>query len=558
LNFRQLLPEWIQRYQRPDLRHDLIAGLTVGVMLIPQGMAYAMLAGLPPIYGLYASALPPVLYALFGTCRQLSVGPGAVVALMTASGIGLIAQSGTEQYIALIALLSLAVGLIQFCFGIGRLGFLVHFLSNPVVQGFTSAAVIIIVISQLKLWLGIPLVKSQYVHDLLLALGQQITDIHILTFVIGFIGLLLLLAAQKWIPRFPAALVLVIMATILTAVFRLDLHGVSIVGNIQRGFPFPSLPHMDMVSFLAVLSTAFAVALISFTESTAVARRLQVKHASYRVIPDKDLMALGLSNMMSAVFKTMPVTGGMTRSMVNDYAGARSGLASLISSALIAIVMIALSPLLFYLPHAVLASVILVAVYKLLRIREAINLWKLDRRDFYMLLATFIGTLFLGISFGIAIGVILSLAWIIFESSYPHHAELGRVPGTHTFRNLRRFHELQTSPGVLIIRFDAQLFFANANYFREIVMDYKSHRTDTIHSIVIDMETVNTIDSSAIDILTGIINELKKEGIQLFLVEIKGPVRDKLQKAGLIHQPGEHNHFVTIDDALAYIERQTN
>ena len=522
-------------------------------MLIPQAMAYAMLAGLPPIYGLYASAIPPVLYALFGTCRQLSVGPGAMVALLTASGIGLIAQAGTEPYIALVALLSLTVGLIQFIFGIGRLGFLVNFLSNPVVHGFTSAAVILISVSQLKLWLGIPLAKSQYIHDLLIALVQQVQQTHMLTFGIGLTGLLMLLAAQKWIPRFPAALVLVIIATAISAILRLDLHGVSIVGDIQRGFPKPSLPHMDMVSFLAVLSTAFAIALISFTESTAVGRALQVKHATYRVIPDKELMAIGLSNMMSAVFKTMPVTGGMTRSMVNDYAGARSGLASLISSILITVVMIAFSPLLFYLPLTILASIILVAVYKLLRIREAKNLWKMDRRDFWMMLSTFIGTLFLGISFGIAIGVILSLAWIIFESSYPHHAELGRVPGTHTFRNTRRFHHLQTSLGILIIRFDAQLFFANASYFREIVMDYKTQRTDPIHAIIIDMETVNTIDSSAIEILAGIRKELEKENIQLYLVEIKGPVRDKLLRAGMIRQAGDNNHFVTIDDALDHI-----
>jgi SulP family sulfate permease len=404
--------------------------------------------------------------------------------------------------------------------------------------------------------LGIPLARSQYIHDLLIGLSQQVQHTHLLTFTIGLVSLFMLLAAQKWMARFPAALVLVILATLLTAVFRFDLHGVSIVGDIQRGFPKPSLPHMDMVSFLAVLSTAFAIALISFTESTAVGRTLQARHATYRVVPDKELMAIGLSNLMSAVFKTLPVTGGMTRSMVNDYAGARSGLASLISSLLITVVMVAFSPLLYYLPHAILASIILVAVYKLMRIREAIALWKIDRRDFWMMMSTFLGTLFLGISVGIAIGVILSLAWIIFESSYPHHAELGRVPGTHTFRNKRRFHNLETNPGILIIRFDAQLFFANASYFREVVMDYKMQRTDPIHSIIIDMETVNTIDSSAIDIIEGLRRELQKEHIQLYLVEVKGPVRDKLVKAGMIHQPGVHNHFVTIDDALEHIHKK--
>ncbi len=546
------LPNWIRGYRKTDFRFDLIAGITVGVMLIPQAMAYAMLAGLPPIYGLYASTIPPVAYALFGTCRQLSVGPAAMISLLTASGIGLIALPGTENYIGLVILMTLCVGLIQFTLGVARLGFLIHFLSNPVILGFSSAAVVLIGLSQLKYFLGISIGKSQYLHDIIYGVASQISHTHLLTLAMGSVGLALLLGFRKKWPSFPGPLVVVTLAILITWIFRLDQQGMGIVGDIPQGFPFPAIPELQFTHLPTIISTAFAIALISFMESTAVSRAVQARHRDYKIVPNKELMALGLSNMTSAFFRAMPVTGGLSRTIVNDQAGARSGMATIVCSILILLTLLFFTPAFYFLPTAILAAIVIAAVTKFIRVDEIFQLWKLDRKDFWMMLATFISTLFLGITVGIGIGVMLSLAWIIYESSYPHHAELGRVPGTNTFRNTRRFNHLEVQDGVLIFRFDAPLFFANATRFHEVLTDYLRHRQDPIHAVIVDMESNNSIDSSAIKMLADLVEEMKGQGIQVNLAEVKGPVRDKLFTSGIAQSLGEHRLFVTIDDAMRH------
>ena len=548
-----LIPDWLKKYKQADLRFDLVAGLTVGVMLIPQGMAYAMVAGLPPIYGLYASTFPAIVYAWFGTSRQLSVGPGALTALLTAAGISLVAQGGTEDYFAMVALLAFTVGVIQLLVGWAKLGFLVNFLSNPVILGFTSSAAIIIGLSQLKHFLGIQLVKTQHIQEIVVEIFQQISNVHWLTFAVGAAGLIVLLLMQKYLAHIPGALVVVTLSILLTWIFRLDLHGIKIVGQIPGGLPIPQLTSISIPTLLTLLPTAFAIALVSFMESTAVARAIQSRHKTYQLIPNRELVAIGLANMTNGIIHAMPVTGGMSRSTINDQAGARTGMSSIISSLLVLLTLIFLTSLFYFLPNAILAAVIITAVVRLLKIKEAKKLWTIDRKDFWMMMATFTGTLFLGIGPGIGIGVLLSLAWIIFEASYPHHAELGKVAGTHSFRNVRRFKDLQKIDGVLIFRFDAPLFFANINRFKEVLMFYKNQRKDPIHTIIIDMESINTIDSSAIEIFSDLIGDFSKENIALLLSEVKGPVRDKLYKSGLTQKIGEQNFFVTNEDAFNYI-----
>ncbi len=527
-----------------------MAGLTVGVMLIPQGMAYAMVAGLPPVYGLYASTLPAIVYAWFGTSRQLSVGPGALTALLTAAGIGLIAQTGTSEYLAMVALLALTVGLIQFTLGFAKLGFLVNFLSTPIILGFTSAAAILIGLSQLKHFLGINLVKTQHTQEIVREIITQLSSTHILTLAMGTAGLLLLLLFQKYLSRFPSALIIVFAAILITWIFRLDQKGLKIVGTIPGGLPTPKFTSITLSNFLTLFPTAFAIALVSFMESTAVARAIQARHKSYKLVTNRELISIGLANISSGIIQSIPVTGGMSRSTVNDQAGARTGLASIMSSVLILLTLLFLTSLFYFLPNAILAAVILLAISRLIKIREAKNLWTLDRKDFWMMMATFTGTLVLGIGPGIGIGVLLSLAWIIYETSYPHHAELGKLPGTHSFRNVRRYSGLVMAEGVLIVRFDAPLFFANIAHFREVLSDYKNQRKDTIHTIILDMEGIHNMDSSALAIFSDIADELTKENIRIFLTEVKGPVRDKLYKSGLTDKLGQSNFFVTVDDAF--------
>ncbi len=530
-----------------------MAGLTVGVMLVPQGMAYAMLAGLPPIYGLYASTIPLIIYAILGTSRHLSVGPVAIDSMLTAAGVGVMAQAGTEAYISIAITLALVVGLIQFSLGISRLGFLIKFLSHPVIEGFTSAAAIIIGLSQLKHLLGIDMPASQHLDDVIGSIVNNITDIHLLTVVIGLGGILVLLILKKLLPSFPAPLLLVVVATLLVYFFRLDTFGLKILGSIPAGLPRPALPHIQYDTIRQLFPTAFAIALVSFMESMAVARTLQAKHKTYKVNTNKELLAIGMANMVGSLFKSFPVSGGFSRSAVNEQAGARTGLSSIISAVLIIGTLLFLTPLFYYLPNAVLASIILVAVFRLIHVREAKYLWNVDRKDFLMMMVTFLGTLFFGIGTGIGIGVLLSLAWIIFEASYPHHAELGRVPGTHTFRNIKRFKELEVDDDVLIFRFDAPLFFANVDRFREIILEYIALHKTKLKAIIVDMESTNTIDTSAIHVFADTVEEIRRENILFLLAEVKGPVRDKFHRSGLTQKLGEECFFVTIEDALDFL-----
>jgi SulP family sulfate permease len=519
-------------------------------MLIPQGMAYAMVAGLPPIYGLYASTIPLLIYALLGTSRHLSVGPVAIDPILVVAGISVFAQAGSPEYINLAITLALMVGLIQFSLGISRLGFLINFLSNPVITGFTSAAAIIIGLGQLKNLLGIDMPGNQYLQDIIRSLITESGNIHLLTFLLGAGGIILLILFKKFIPLIPGPLLMLVISILVVSIFHLDEYGVKIVGDIPRGFPRPGLPLFDMTTLRNLLPTAFALALLSFMESNAISRTIQAKHKTYKIVPDKELIALGLANAFGSLFRSFPVSGGFSRSTLNDQAGAKTNLSSVISAFLIILTLLFLTPLFFYMPKVILASIIIVAVYGLVNIKEAKFLWHVDRKDFLMMMVTFIGTLFLGIGEGITIGVGLSLAWIIFEASFPHHAELGRIPGTQAFRNTKRFTNLVIEEDVLIIRFDASLFFANIERFREVVMDYKSNRKDKIKCIVIDMESNNTVDTSAISVLTDLLGELTKENIQLLLTDVKGPVRDKFLKSGLTQKIGEANIFMSVEDAL--------
>ena len=548
-----LIPTWIKNYKRADLKPDVMAGLTVGIMLIPQGMAYAMLAGLPPIYGLYASTVPVIVYGLFGTCRQLSVGPVAMDSMMTAAGVSAIAAAGSQDYIATAILLALMVGIIQFSLGISQLGFLVKFLSHPVIIGFTSAAAIIIGLSQLKHLLGIDIETSQYLQNIIRSMSSTIQDIHPITLIIGLVGIIALIFLRENFPAVPGPLIMVALSTLVVGIFRLDTYGVKIIGDIPTGLPAPSVPKIEFDVTKRLLPTAFAIALISFMESLAVGRSIQVKHKTYKLNTNKELLSLGLANMIGSLFKSFSVSGGFSRSAVNDDAGARTGFSSIVSAMLVVMTLLFLTPLLYYLPNAILASIIIVAIINLIHYREAKYLWRVDRKDFVMMAVTFFGTLFLGIGTGITIGVLLSLAWIIFEASYPHYAELGRVPGTHTFRNVKRFSELVVREDILIFRFDAPLFFANADRFRELLFEYVNTRRPDLRAIILDMNSINSIDTSAISILGDTFEEFKQDNIMLVMAEIKGPIRDKMYRSGLTNKIGEENFFASIEDAVNYV-----
>lgn len=540
---------WLPNYNRSLFKGDLVAGLTVGVMLIPQGMAYAMLAGMPPIYGLYASMIPLVLYAILGTSRQLAVGPVAMVSLLIAAGVGAI-TSDASTFVSLAILLALMVGVIQLMMGVFRLGFLVNFLSHPVIAGFTSAAALIIGFSQLKHLLGIDIPRSNHIHKIIANAFANINTVNVQTLTIGLVAISLILLVKKIKLPIPGPLLAVVFGIL--AVYGLGWYneGVKIVGEIPKGLPAFRMPRFDFENIKLLTPIALTISFISFMESIAVAKAIQKKHKNYKVVPNQELIALGAANIGGAFFQAFPTTGGFSRTAVNNQSGAKTGMASIVSAILIALTLLFLTPLFYYLPKAILASVIMVAVFGLIDFKEAKHLWHTDRGDFCMMMATFVGTLVLGIEEGIIIGVILSLALIVFRTTQPHTAVLGKIPGRPHYKNVERFENLEVRDELLVFRFDARLYFANVNYFKENIEAAILKKGKQLKLVVLDADSMNGMDSSGVHALEEVVDFCNDKNIQFFIVGVKGPIRDILYRSKFSEKLGEEKFFVRIQHAV--------
>ncbi|MEC7519494.1 MAG: solute carrier family 26 protein [Myxococcota bacterium] len=539
---------WLRDYElRRDLPGDLSAGLTVAVMLIPQGMAYAMLAGLPPVVGLYASVVPLLVYAFLGTSRQLAVGPVAMVSLLVATGVGAIAELGSAAYVALAVVLAGMVGVIQLAMGLLRLGKLVTLLSHPVISGFTSAAAIIIGLSQLKHLLGAPIPRSARLHELLASAAQALPETSLVTLGIGAASIAILLGLKRWAPRFPGALTVVGLGTLATWGLGLHEAGVAIVGEVPAGLPRPGLPSFDLEQISALLPTALVISLVGFMESISVAKAFARKHR-YEVDASQELTALGLANVAGTLFGAYPVTGGFSRTAVNGQAGARTGLASAITAVVIGVALLFFTPLFHFLPNAVLAAIVMTAVFGLVDLKEARHLWHVKRTDAGLLALTFAVTLFVGIEEGIGAGVLGSLALFVHRSTRPHHAILGRLPGTTSYRNVTRFPEAERVPGVTIWRFDASFYFANADYFRDQVD--RLLLGGGARALVLDASGINDLDASAVTTLEEVHARLDAAGVQLFVAHAKGPVRDVLERGGFTARLGADRFYLDLHEAV--------
>lgn len=539
---------WLPNYDRANLGGDLSAGLTVAVMLIPQGMAYAMLAGLPPIVGLYASVFPLLAYAFLGTSRQLAVGPVAMVSLLVATGVGTIAPAGSAEYIGLAVVLAGMVGVLQLAMGVFRLGALVTFLSHPVVSGFTSAAAIIIGLSQLEHLLGVRITKSPRLHELVIDAAAKVGDTHALTLAIGAGSIVALVLLKRWNPRFPGALTVVVAGTVITWALGLADRGVRIVGEVPSGLPVPSVPAFDLSQLGSLVPTALAIALVGFMESISVAKAF-ARRNRYEVDANQELRGLGVANVVGFFFGGYPVTGGFSRTAVNAQAGARTGLASAITAVFIGVSLLLFTPLFYFLPKAVLAAIVMAAVVGLIDVKEPVHLWRVKPTDAMLLGLTFVSTLFLGIEEGIGIGVVASLGLFVYRSTRPHDAVLGRLPGTTDYRNVKNFPEAEEVPHVAIWRFDASFYFANADRFRDRV-DALLVRGDDVRAIVLDASGINDIDASAEALLHDIHQRLSAAGIALYFANVKGPVRSVMERGGLIEAVGASRFFFSVHAAV--------
>lgn len=540
--------QWGRTYNRASASQDGLAAVIVTLMLIPQSLAYAMLAGLPPVTGLYASILPLLAYAVFGTSRTLAVGPVAVVSLMTAASLAPLFPAGSPEYIGAAMLLALLSGLLLAAMAMLRLGFVANFLSHPVVSGFISASGILIAVGQLKHLLGVSASGENLLHllpDLLQALPQT----HWPTLIIGLLSLAWLGWARGYLKQTLQRLGLsaqlagnlakagpvlaIVVAIIAVSLLHLQQAGVKVVGSVPQGLPGLTLPTLNLELAVQLLPAALLISLVGFVESVSVGQTLAAKRRQ-RIQPDNELLGLGAANLSAAFSGGFPVTGGFARSVVNYDAGAQTPMAGVFTAIGIGVSVMLLTPLLHDLPQAVLAATIIVAVLSLVDLRSLRHTWRYSRQDGAAQAATLFGVLLIGVEAGILIGVGLSLLLFLWRTSQPHMAVVGQVPGSEHFRNVERFAVVE-SPSVLSLRVDESLYFPNARYLEDRIGELIASRPQVRH-LVLMCPGVNLIDASALDSLHAIVERLHAAGVQLHLSEVKGPVMDQLRRSDFLER----------------------
>ncbi|MCA8887819.1 MAG: sulfate permease, partial [Parvularculaceae bacterium] len=540
--------QWGRSYDRCALSNDMMASVIVTIMLIPQSLAYALIAGLPPEAGLYASITPLVAYAVFGTSSTLAVGPVAVVSLMTAVAVGEFARSGEAPYAQIAMALALMTGLILLVMGALRLGFLANFLSHPIISGFITASGVLIAATQAKHILGISAGGDTLV-EIVIQLFDNLGATNPITLAIGVSAIGFLWASREFAKpallsagvNEPAASVIaraapllaVIVSIAVAAALRLDQAGVAIVGETPRGLPALAVPHIDRALIPDLAAAALLIAIIGYVESVSVAQTLAAKRRE-RIDLDQELIGLGASNVAAGFAGGFPVTGGFARSVVNFDAGARTPAAGAFTAIGIAFAAMYLTPYLFYLPKAVLSATIIVAVLSLIDIGAIKRTFRYSKGDFAAMLATIAGVFGFGVEAGVIAGVALSISLLLYRSSRPHWAVVGQVPGTEHFRNVRR-HQVVTSPKVVSIRIDSDLYFANARFLEDRILALIADAPEVEH-VVLMCSAISNIDASALESLEETNMRLEAAGVKLHLSEVKGPVMDRLKRSDFLER----------------------
>lgn len=540
--------DWGRTYNSNAFSNDMIAAVIVTIMLIPQSLAYALLAGLPPEAGIYASIAPIILYAIFGTSRALAVGPVAVVSLMTAAAVGQVAEAGTMGYAMAALSLAMLSGAMLLFLGIFRLGFLANFLSHPVIAGFITASGILIAASQFKHIIGVQ-ASGHTLVEMVISLVEHLGQINPITVVIGVSATAFLFWVRKGLkPRLLAMgmaprmadiaqkagpVAAVVVTTLATWAFGLADHGVAIVGDVPQSLPPLTLPDLSPSLLGQLFVPALLISIIGFVESISVAQTLAAKKRQ-RINPDQELIGLGAANLGAAFTGGYPVTGGFARSVVNFDAGAETPAAGAYTAVGLAIAAVALTPLVFFLPKATLAATIIVAVLSLVDLSILKKTWGYSFADFAAVAATIVLTLGFGVETGVSAGVILSILLHLYKTSRPHVAEVGLIPGTQHFRNINR-HKVETADSLLTIRIDELLYFANARFLEDLVLDRVAEDCP-IKDVVLMCSAVNEIDMSALETLEALNTRLSDMGVRLHMSEVKGPVTDRLKRSHFLDE----------------------
>ena len=546
---------WGSEISPGTLRADLIAGITVALVAIPQSLAYAQLAGVPAYYGLYATLLPCVIGILFGSSRQLSTGPVAMTSLLTAASVIPLAAWGSEQFYATVILLALLSGVMQVALGLARMGALLNFLSHPVLMGFINAAAIIIGLSQFAPLIGMSLRNSKHLLSDIAHVLASMDEMHAVSLLFGLVSLALMLALKRFAPRLPGVLIVVALATFTSSFIGFETMGGRVVGKVPEGLPGFGIPDLDWKVIASLIPMAVVISLVSFVEAMSSGKIIAIKTRT-PWDENQELIGQGLAKVAAAFSGTMPVSGSFSRSALNLAAGARTGIASIVTAGAVLLTILFFTPLLYHLPRPTLAAVIILAVFNLIDFRAFPAAWRASRHDGIAAGTTFVVTLALApnIQYGILTGIMLSLALFLFRTMTPRIVLLGLDEQGH-LQNAERYKLPRFHPKVIAMRFDGQLYFANVSYFEQSVVNLVS-KDPSLRYLLVDSRGINGLDASGVEMLRGLVDRLRSNGIELAFCNIKGPVVEVMRRTGLLDKIGKERVYLTEQAALEDFEKR--
>lgn len=549
MQFRLPFIHQLRNYNRKIFTQDLVGGFTVGVMLIPQGMAYAYIADIPPVYGLYASIVPLLVYMLLGTSKYAAIGPAALTSLLVITGLTHAGITEEAEFLNAVFVISILSGLIQVLMGVFQLGKIVNFISKPVLKGFIFGAALTIFLSQVKSATGIQL-EANGSFNTLVELGNNISTLNIYTLLFSLFSIAYLFYMKRFSKRIPNQLIVMFVTLGGVYLFGMEQKEVAILGVIPEGLPSFFVPYLDWELVKTLLPVSITIAFISFVEVYAIGVSLEDKEDAGSLKPNQELIALGASKFLGAFFHAYPTSSSFSRSAVNKESGTKTNVSTVFTITLVVLTLLFLTPYFYYLPKAALAAIIIVAIIGLMDFKYLKRLWSIDKRDFLMFAVTGLVTFLVGVQEGIITGVILSIMALVYAISYPHAVEIGLVQGTiDTFRSADRHNNVEIADDILIYRFDAPLTFANVPHFLKRLRSYEQHKKG-LRFVVIDASAIDSIDTTAIDTLSELSDEYKRRNIRFAISCLKGPVRDKFEKTNMFEEIGKDNFFPTDLDAI--------
>lgn len=553
MQFKLPFFQQLKAYNGKTFTQDLIGGLTVGVMLIPQGMAYAYLAEIPPVYGLYASIVPLIVYMLMGTSIYAAIGPAALTSLLAYSGLNHAGITDPDQFLNAVIVIALLSGLIQFLMGVFQLGKIVNFISKPVLKGFIFGAALTIFLSQLKSATGIK-ISAHGSIETLTALVSNVSTLSIYTVLISGLSIAYLFYMKRFSKKIPNQLIVMMVTLFIIYFFNTDNSGVSILGTIPEGLPSFSIPYLDWELVKLLLPASITIAFISFVEVYAIGLSLEDKKDQGNLKPNQELIALGLSKFIGSFFLAYPTSSSFSRSAVNKQGGTKTNVSTVFTVGLIILTLLFLTPFFYFLPNAALAAIIIVAIIGLMDFQYYKALWRIDKRDFLMFAVTTLVTFLIGVQEGIITGVVLSMMSLVYAVSFPHTAEVGLVKGSlDTFRNVDRYSETDIHDEILIFRFDAALSFANIPHFIKKLNIYEAKKKN-LKYVIIDANSIDSIDTTSLDSLREIAEKYRENDIRMVITCLKGPVRDQFKKTNMFKIIGEDNFFPSVSEAMRDIK----